>query len=185
MARVLSQTLIRISSSSSTTPTFFFRKSAPVGLSSRILTHRNRSTQSGKAQLIEVDLEADGEQEVLGIRRLEDVIDSIIVKRSAPDWLPFIPGSSYWVPPRSRPYSGLAELVGKLVNPLNEDEVMSLTTSRGWPSTDYFIEGSGASAHPVPMGVAFEVEVNVQKTSENASQSEEEDETAILDKSGC
>ncbi|KAA8535784.1 hypothetical protein F0562_030782 [Nyssa sinensis] len=175
MARVLSQTLIRISSSasSSTTPTFFFSKSPPVGLSSGTLTHRNISNLSGKSQLIEIDLESDGEHEVLGIRKLEDVIHSIIVRRSAPDWLPFIPGSSYWVPPRRRPYSGLAELVGKLANPLNEDEAMSLTTSRGWPSSAYFVEGSGASARPVP--VDMKVEVKVQKTSENASQSEDEE----------
>ncbi|KAA8522712.1 hypothetical protein F0562_009126 [Nyssa sinensis] len=175
MARVLSQALFRsLSSSSSTTPTFHFSKSPPLGLSHRILSHRNRSNQSGEAQLIEVDLKSDGDEEALGIRKLEEAIHSIIVKRSAPDWLPFIPGSSYWVPPRSfRPYNGVVELVGKLANPLTEDEAMSFTSSRGWHSSAYIVEGCGASAYPVPMEV--EVEVKIQKTSENASQSDDEE----------
>uniref|UniRef100_A0A5B7B896 Uncharacterized protein n=1 Tax=Davidia involucrata TaxID=16924 RepID=A0A5B7B896_DAVIN len=174
MARVLSQALIRSSSSSSsTTPTFLFSKSLPLGLSPRILSHRSRSNQSGKAQLIEFDLESDGDGEVLGIRKLEEVIHSIIVKRSAPDWLPFIPGSSYWVPPRRRSYNGA--VFGNLANPLTEDEAMSFTTSRGWPSSAYIIEGSDASAHPIPMEVEIEMEVKHQKTSENASQSEDEE----------
>ena len=50
------------------------------------------------------------------LTKLEDAIHRIIVRRSAPDWLPFLPGSSYWVPPpRSRDY-GLNQLVEKLAN---------------------------------------------------------------------
>ena len=93
---------------------------------------------------MEVDLESDGgggEVEVMGVRKLEDVIHSIIVRRSAPDWLPFIPGSSYWVPARRRP-SGVVELVGKLTNLLSDEENMSFSSERGWPSSAYFIEGT-------------------------------------------
>lgn len=32
-------------------------------------------------------------------RQFEDFLRDVIVRQSAPDWLPFIPGSSYWVPP--------------------------------------------------------------------------------------
>ncbi|XP_058113589.1 uncharacterized protein LOC131256651 [Magnolia sinica] len=140
MARILSsQTLLHA------------RKSIPFSPSShRLLNLRNRSNRSEKspqsAQLIEVDLESDAEIEVLGMRRLEDAIHGIIVRRSAPDWLPFIPGSSYWVPPRARPL-GVVELVGRLANPLTEEETLSLSTVRGWPSASYFVEG--ASPHPV------------------------------------
>ncbi|PSR85205.1 Cadherin-4 like [Actinidia chinensis var. chinensis] len=166
MARVLSQTLARISSSP-------FPNT--IILSPRILIHRNRSNQSGKAQLVEIDLESDGggggEVEVMGLRKLEDVIHSIIVRRSAPDWLPFIPGSSYWVPPRRRP-SGIVELVGKLTNPLSDEENMSFTSERGWPSSAYFIEGS---MHPVPLDLQVKVEVKVQDNSDNAPQSEDEE----------
>ncbi|PSS01317.1 Coiled-coil domain-containing protein [Actinidia chinensis var. chinensis] len=164
MARVLSQTLARISSSPFPNPTI---------LSPRILIHRNRSNQTGKAQLVEVDLESEGggggEVEVMGVRKLEDVIHSIIVRRSAPDWLPFIPGSSYWVPARRRP-SGVVELVGKLTNLLSDEENMSFTSERGWPSAAYFIEGR---TYPVPLDVQVKVEVKVQDN--NAPQSEDEE----------
>ncbi|XP_043714293.1 uncharacterized protein LOC122662655 [Telopea speciosissima] len=158
MARALSQTLIRVSSS----PSFLSTKNPSLAPSSRFLNHRNRSNGSEKAQLIEVDLDSDNEVEVLGMRRLEDAIHGIIVRRSAPDWLPFIPGSSYWVPPRRRP-SGLLELVGKLANPLTEEESLALTTVRGWPSSQYFVEGE--SPYPV------ECNTNAKKT----SQSEDEE----------
>ncbi|KAF5956541.1 hypothetical protein HYC85_003766 [Camellia sinensis] len=155
MARVLSQTLTRISSSPLPNSTILYTKSSssssPLALSPRILSHRNQSNQSGKAQLVEVDLDSDGsgggEIEVMGVRKLEDVIHSIIVRRSAPDWLPFIPGSSYWVPPRRRP-SGIVELIGKLTKPLSEEEGMSFTTERGWPSSTYFIEGNSEISIP-------------------------------------
>jgi hypothetical protein len=172
MARLLSQTLTRLSSSAKLpNPT-----TAHLSLSPRILTHRNRSNQSGKAQLVEVDLDSssssDREVEVMGVKRLEDVIHSIIVRRSAPDWLPFIPGSSYWVPPRRRA-PGLVELVGRLTNPLSDEENMAFTTERGWPSSSYFIEGT--AAHPVPMELQVKVEVKVEDNTDNASQSEDEE----------
>lgn len=77
------------------------------------------------------------------LRKLEDVIHHIIVRRSEPDWLPFRPGSSYWVPPRSKS-RGIAQLIGKLATGSphpNADASMSTTTPRGWPSSSYFIHG--------------------------------------------
>ncbi|KAI3782295.1 hypothetical protein L2E82_12335 [Cichorium intybus] len=145
MARFLSQTLIRTTSlPSNSLQTFKLGISQPNRFSSR----------SGKSQLIEVDLESEGDVEVLGLRKLDDVLHNIIVRQSAPDWLPFVPGSSYWVPPRRhRPKShGLVEVLNQLTNPLTEDESMSLNTSRGWPSSAYFIEGTS----PVqPVDVKF------------------------------
>ncbi|RWV97459.1 hypothetical protein GW17_00039751, partial [Ensete ventricosum] len=71
------------------------------------------------------------EIEVLVIHRLEDaIIHAIVVRREAPDWLPFIPGSSYLVLPRSRP-CGVAELVSRLANPMTEEEIVSFTIVRG------------------------------------------------------
>ncbi|KAL5537422.1 hypothetical protein UlMin_045717 [Ulmus minor] len=55
------------------------------------------------------------------LHKLEDAIHHIIVRRSAPDWL--------------------NRLVEKLANPLTEEESMSTTTVRGWPSSEYFIQG--------------------------------------------
>lgn len=99
------------------------------------------------------------------------------MRRAAPDWLPFLPGSSYWVPPpRSASGSlGIAHLVEKLANPLSDEESLSTSTVRGWPSSDYFVEG----AHPQPVEVV-EVKLNSKKveadtTSSNTSQSEDEE----------
>ncbi|PKI38172.1 uncharacterized protein LOC116200294 [Punica granatum] len=102
------------------------------------------------------------------LRKLEDVIHHIIVRRSEPEWLPFRPGSSYWVPPRSKS-RGIAQLIGKLATGsphLNADESMSTTTPRGWPSSSYFIHGISPAPRPV----------EAEKTSDEASQSEDEEE---------
>ncbi|KAF5804838.1 hypothetical protein HanRHA438_Chr05g0211681 [Helianthus annuus] len=142
MARFLSQTLIRSTSFSSN--------------SLKLAIHQpNRfSSRSGESQLIEVEVESDGDVEVLGLRKLEDVIHNIIVRQSAPDWLPFVPGSSYWVPPRRhRPQSdALLQVFKGLTIPLTEDESMSLSSSRGWPSSAYFIQGT-SPVHPVEVKV--------------------------------
>lgn len=79
-------------------------------------------------------------------RRLEDVIHGILVRRSAPDWLPFVPGSSYWVPPRTRSYK-LVEVLEKVSSPMTEEEVMSLTTAWGWPCSSHLVGGN--RQHPL------------------------------------
>ncbi|GFP84941.1 hypothetical protein PHJA_000637900 [Phtheirospermum japonicum] len=76
--------------------------------------HRHHSSKSRRTQVNEVTEidqasssladpvgEAAAEIIALGIKRIEDALHNIIVHRSAPDWLPFLPGSSYWVPPRA------------------------------------------------------------------------------------
>lgn len=118
-----------------------------------VLNLRRFSSRPQKVQLFELEIDADGsssEVEVLGMRRLEDAIRAIIVRRSAPDWLPFIPGSSYWVPPRRR-HCGVVELVSRLTNPMTDEEMMSFTTARGWPSSAYFVEGKESSHFPSPI----------------------------------
>ncbi|KAI3738747.1 hypothetical protein L2E82_28872 [Cichorium intybus] len=49
------------------------------------------------------------------------------MRQLAPDWLPFVPSSSYWVSSLChRPEShGLVEVLNQLTNPLTEDESMS------------------------------------------------------------
>ncbi|GAB4853512.1 hypothetical protein Ancab_017703 [Ancistrocladus abbreviatus] len=118
-------------------------------LSRTLSLTRNRSSESVKPQLIEVDIQSSAatddygsaaEVEVLGIKKLEEVLHNIIVRRSAPDWLPFMPDWSYWVPPKPSA-NNIVELVGRLTNPLSEEEGLSLTTTRGWPSSSFFVEG--------------------------------------------
>ncbi|XP_017255530.1 uncharacterized protein LOC108225215 [Daucus carota subsp. sativus] len=107
---------------------------------------RHQSSQSGNNNPIVIigEQQQQVEFETLTVQRIEDAIHGIIVKRSAPDWLPFRPGYSYWVPPRRDSY-GIAELVHTFSNNLTDDEVMSLTTSRGWPSSTVFSTGIGSN----------------------------------------
>jgi len=79
-----------------------------------------------KVEVIEIDLAEDDDAastsgpasspasvEVVGVRRLEEAIHGVMVRRVAPDWLPFVPGGSFWVPPMRRPH-GVADLVGRI-----------------------------------------------------------------------
>ncbi|KAI4325195.1 hypothetical protein MLD38_030613 [Melastoma candidum] len=114
------------------------------------------------------------------LRKLEDVIHHLIVRRSEPDWLPFRPGSSYWVPPRSRS-RGIARLIGKLAtapphphpnNPhphphFQGPSSLSANHPRGWPSTSYYLHGAGV---PTPTPPRTEPD----ETADNPSQSEDE-----------
>ncbi|BAF23209.1 uncharacterized protein [Oryza sativa Japonica Group] len=129
-----------------------------------------------KVEVIEIDLAEDDDSsastsgpasspasvEVVGVRRLEEAIHGVMVRRAAPDWLPFVPGGSFWVPPMRRPH-GVADLVGRIAAaasgadaevvagglayepevyaPMTEEEALSFSTARGWPSASYFVEG--------------------------------------------
>ncbi|XVF74947.1 hypothetical protein PTKIN_Ptkin13bG0150500 [Pterospermum kingtungense] len=151
MARSLSQTIIRLSPIAKPRPS-----------SSRLLSLRTQSNQPNRSDFSDPFSDPSSDSDPL-LRKLEDAIHRIIVRRSAPDWLPFLPGSSYWVPPSTAQSHGLAQLVEKLANPLTPEESLSTTTVRGWPSSDYFIKGG--SPHPV----------EVDMTSNTSSKSEDEE----------
>ncbi|KAI4329458.1 hypothetical protein L6164_021719 [Bauhinia variegata] len=133
-----------------------------VSPSSRLLSLRNQSNQSS-SELNDLDSTASKADPL--IRKLEDAIHCIIVRRSAPGWLPFLPGASYWVPPPRSASNGLAQLLDKLANPITEEESMSVTTVRGWPSSAYFIQGAAPHA----------MEVEMTSKSKYNSQSEDEE----------
>lgn len=78
----------------------------------------------------------------MAIKNLEEAIHKIIVKKSEPDWIPFVPGASYWVPPKSKS-QGLAHVVGKLAGNKRVDKSFSLSSNRnrGWPSSAHFFKG--------------------------------------------
>ncbi|XP_019463533.1 PREDICTED: uncharacterized protein LOC109362294 [Lupinus angustifolius] len=63
--------------------------------------HRNQSSQATKpkSQIPKIEREESD----AGLKLLEDHIQRIIVKKATPDWLPFLPGSSFWVPPTPSP----------------------------------------------------------------------------------
>ncbi|KAH9619976.1 hypothetical protein KSS87_006868 [Heliosperma pusillum] len=96
MSRSLSQTLTRITHTSTTT----------VAISAA--ARRNQSTQpeTGVAKTKE-------EVERAALKKLEDAIHRMIIKKSEPDWLPLVPGGSYWVPPKSQS-RGFAQVVANL-----------------------------------------------------------------------
>lgn len=90
---------------------------------------------------MEVGVGDDGttvEVELLSIRRLEEAIQSYVIKQAAPGWLPFAPGASYWVPPGSR----LSE-VDVVDGPDNQpaEDLRGRRTSGGWPSSSFFLDG--------------------------------------------
>ncbi|CAN4098050.1 unnamed protein product [Withania somnifera] len=132
MARSIAQSLILIRT---VTAAPFRTRNALL-----LVASRSESTQADKnAGSDSSEAEAEALAEALAVQRIEDAIHRIIVRRSAPDWLPFRPGASYWVPPRRSSY-GVADLVHKLANTLSEEEIMSLATFRGWPSSNFYLD---------------------------------------------
>lgn len=165
-------------------------QSAPLKLSllipsSFVLGHRNRSTRSGKVKFIEIDLESSSfaaDSEVLAIRKLDDFVQKIIVERSTPDWLPFVPGSSFWVPPRRNKPRKVVDLFDKLVEPLTKEESPSLANARGWPCLDFFAKESISGAtRLVPVDseletsneLELEIEVKTPTSTDNSNQPED------------
>eukprot|EP00252_Welwitschia_mirabilis_P019962 TRINITY_DN4776_c0_g2_i2.p1 TRINITY_DN4776_c0_g2~~TRINITY_DN4776_c0_g2_i2.p1 ORF type:complete len:171 (-),score=35.36 TRINITY_DN4776_c0_g2_i2:290-802(-) len=92
------------------------------------------------AQVIEVEVENPEDAQKVMAKKLEKLIHDTIVRRAAPDWLPFLPGSSYWVPPPT-PKLGKSIQIA-LANSLSDADLLSLSTARrGWPSSSYFLQG--------------------------------------------
>lgn len=124
----------------------FLYTTKPFPSNSMAVALRHRSSRANKAQLMEIDTSSssDGEHEVT-LKMFDDLIQRILVKKATPDWIPFVPGSSFWVPPRPNP-SNVVHLVHKLTNDeqqtLSPEESLSLFNLRGWPSPSFFIEGN-------------------------------------------
>ncbi|KAL2514535.1 uncharacterized protein Fot_28506 [Forsythia ovata] len=80
----------------------------PPGVKGHVGLHGDRGNQRFLPSLVELDPssssqsdshEAAAEVISAGIKKLEKAIHRIVVRRSAPYWLLFLPGHSYWVPP--------------------------------------------------------------------------------------
>ncbi|KAK9757104.1 hypothetical protein RND81_01G139900 [Saponaria officinalis] len=102
------------------------------------LRRRNQSTKPETAKTEE------GE----ALRRLEEAVHRLIVKKAQPDWIPLVPGGSYWVPPKTTS-RGFAQVVANLVKDSSSGGGNSrvgdqlLNSNRGWPSSaQFFIGGS-------------------------------------------
>ncbi|TKY72762.1 hypothetical protein E2542_SST01507 [Spatholobus suberectus] len=139
---------------------------------------RQRSSKA-QPQVTEVDM---AEYDV-ALKHFDDLIHRILVKKATPDWLPFVPGSSFWVPPRPSP-ANVVDLVHKLTH---EDtrrprDSPLLSTLRGWPSSNFFIDGNEPTDGEdtdmeisSPDGMEGTVKVKVLTFSENVAQSEDEE----------
>ena len=72
------------------------------------------------------------------LKKLDNIVQRILVQKATPDWLPFVPGSSFWVPPRRSPIA-VNDFVGRLADRLSDEESLSVATDRGWPCSRFFI----------------------------------------------
>ncbi|XP_020578684.1 uncharacterized protein LOC110023549 [Phalaenopsis equestris] len=148
MARPLSQALLRNTRSVPCDRSAFghLLRSIAYSPSSRRVGIRRHSDQPKAGQLIEIDLSqgtdaSNVDVEIPTTRRLEEAIEVFFVHKSAPIWLPFAPGSSYWIPPRSRSQGFVPGIFGRLEESLTKEEVLSHSSRRGWPSLSYFVDG--------------------------------------------
>ncbi|KAL5158327.1 hypothetical protein HKD37_15G042829 [Glycine soja] len=141
---------------------------------------RRRSSKAAAA-MGEVDM---AEYDV-ALKHFDDLIQRILVKKNTPDWLPFVPGSSFWVPPRPS-HSNVADLVHKLTYEDHRrhphDCSPLLSTLRGWPSVNFFIdENESTDGEDTdieingPDGTNGTVKVKVLTFSENVAHSEDEE----------
>jgi len=119
-------------------PGFLWRAKSVGRIPSLAVALRRRSSKAGASQVVKVDM---AEYDV-ALKHFDDLIHRILVKKATPDWLPFVPGSSFWVPPRPSP-TNVVDLVHRLTR---EDDRPHdsplLSTLRGWPSSNFFINGN-------------------------------------------
>ncbi|GAB2218294.1 hypothetical protein Droror1_Dr00001514 [Drosera rotundifolia] len=157
MARLLSQTLALTRSVPQPNPN-------PLHLLSPLRRHF-----STKAELIELDLSSsDSDSADSTLKKLEDAVHGIIVRRAAPDWIQFRPGTSYWVPPRPKGtmMSRVVEIRGwgergEEEEELSEEEALCLDSVNGAPCASYFIDGV-MPHNPDPSAMELEVEFRLQ-----------------------
>ncbi|KAG0515479.1 hypothetical protein BDA96_10G282400 [Sorghum bicolor] len=121
-----------------------------------VLSRRHNHTRRPAAEVLEEDAagpSAPAADASALSRRLEEAIDSAMARVAEPDWAPFRPGTSYFVPPRP---AGMAQgilallghgggLTGSSAAPrrgLSTDEARAVVgDSRGYPCSTYFIQG--------------------------------------------
>ncbi|KAL0916653.1 hypothetical protein M5K25_014181 [Dendrobium thyrsiflorum] len=148
MARRLSQALIHNSQSVARdlSASGHLLRGLALSPSSRLVGVRLHSDHPKAGHLIEIDLSqaadaANVDVEILTTRGMENAIEALFVHKSAPGWLPFAPGSSYWIPPRSRGQGFGLGSIGRLEKSLTKEEVLSQGSRRGWPSLSFFADG--------------------------------------------
>ncbi|KAJ4890982.1 Uncharacterized protein Rs2_30730 [Raphanus sativus] len=146
MSRLLSKTLIPHGR-------FFLRRfNEPKTAAAPSLVCFNRRPYSSKPHTIEIDLDSSSsatskaEAEAAVLKKLNEFVRRIVVQNSTPDWLPFSPGSSFWVPPHQNTAAKIANLVDQVTHPLTEEEALSLSSPSGWPCSSFFVPSDDDSS---------------------------------------
>ncbi|GKV00323.1 hypothetical protein SLEP1_g13031 [Rubroshorea leprosula] len=85
---------------------------------------------SSKREPIEMELDFSSPNE---LKKMEETIQKLILHKATPDWLPFIPGASFWVPPSHGGSKKVVDLIDKISHRLPKEEEPSITTDQGWP----------------------------------------------------
>ncbi|XWS70993.1 hypothetical protein CRYUN_Cryun03dG0098500 [Craigia yunnanensis] len=122
-----------------------------------ILHHRSSFLRhfSSKGEPFEIDQDSTSSS-ASAIKQMEEIIHTIIVQKSTPDWLPFLPGSSFWVPLPRHGSKRISDFIEQLTNQLTHDEYLSLTTGRGWPCVSFFVpDGDHADVASMDTNVIF------------------------------
>ncbi|TKY54529.1 hypothetical protein E2542_SST18939 [Spatholobus suberectus] len=109
-----------------------------------IVCHRHRSSEATKSKWVEID----------GVKLLEEHVRRIMVKKATPDWLPFLPGSSFWVPPPPSPFLHKFSISPQLLF-IQDDE--------------------SGNAAATPRGTEVTVQLKVLTPTENVALSEDEE----------
>jgi len=120
-----------------------------------VLSRRHSHTRRRAAEVPEADAAGPSNtpsDAAAVARRLEEAIDGAMARMAEPEWAPFRPGTSYFVPPRPAGAAlGILALVsygGGFVESaaprreLSADEARAVAAaSRGHPCSTYFIDG--------------------------------------------
>ncbi|KAF8658634.1 hypothetical protein HU200_059100 [Digitaria exilis] len=121
-----------------------------------VLSRRHSHTRRRAEEFIEVEAagpSATAPADAAAVaQRLEEAIDGAMARMAEPDWAPFRPGTSYFVPPRPagagleilaliRQGGGFVEAPAPRRG-LSTDEARAVAAaSRGYPCSTYFIDG--------------------------------------------
>ncbi|KAF7806656.1 uncharacterized protein G2W53_038817 [Senna tora] len=188
MARFVLRSLHRHAQFTASSTSSFRRPEVALSPCSLLHHRRHRSSKASKPQLIQIDLGSsssssmnEGEYE-MALKRFDELIRRILVKKATPDWLPLRPGSSFWVPPRPSSPGSVVDLVEKLTSDLSDEQCLSIASLRGWPSSNFFIQEIESAHHGDadlevhgPEETGLRIQIQVLTGPENVAQSEDEE----------
>lgn len=101
------------------------------------------TTESAASSELESDLKAARDM----VKKMEEGIQLLLVQKATPDWIPFVPGTSFWVPPREGPHRGrrrrrreMADVIRQLDVLATPDEKLPQFMNSRWPCREFFTD---------------------------------------------